>query len=115
MTEPRPTPRPAATPGPQPRPGTRGPSVRVTIPAPLRALAGGAVEVRVLADTAGGALAALLDRHPALRRHLRTETGALREHVNVFVNEEDIRTLGGEATAVTASDVVTIVPSIAGG
>ncbi len=113
MPESRPSPRPAAPDGPVPT--TPIPSIPVTIPGPLRALAGGEAEVEVRADTVGEALDAVLERHPALRRHLRTEAGALREHINVFVNEADIRTLAGESTAVSASDAVTIVPSIAGG
>ncbi len=89
--------------------------VTVRIPGPLRELAGGSAELSVGAATLADALDEILDRHPALRRHLRTEAGALREHVNVFRNEEDIRFLDGEATALEPGDDVTIVPSIAGG
>lgn len=99
------------------KPGATRAVVPITLrlPGPLRSLAGGAGEVEVTGATVGGALDALLGRHPALRRHLRTETGKLREHVNVFLNEEDIRVLEGEASGVAEGDVVTVVPSIAGG
>ena len=89
--------------------------VPVRVPGPLRELADGRAEVEVEAGTVGESLDAVLAAHPGLRRHVRDEGGALRDHVNVFLNEEDIRYLGGEATAVAAGDVVTVVPSIAGG
>lgn len=89
--------------------------VVVRVPGPLRALADDAGEVAVTAPTVGAALGHLLDRHPGLRRHLRTEAGSLREHVNIFLNEDDIRHLDGEDTPLVLGDVVTIVPSIAGG
>jgi sulfur-carrier protein len=87
----------------------------VRIPGPLRALAAGDGDVEVRAGTVGAALDEVLRRHPGLRRHLRTEQGGLREHVNVYLNEEDIRFLQGEATEVAAGDTITVVPSIAGG
>jgi molybdopterin converting factor small subunit len=64
-------------------------------------------------------MAELLDelsrRHPELSRHLRDETGRLRPFVNVYVNEEDIRFLGGVAYRFRDGDEVMLVPSIAGG
>lgn len=89
--------------------------VAVRLPGPLRELAGGAVAVAVEAATVGEALDALVARHPGLRRHLWTDDGSLREHVNVFLNEEDIRSGAGEASRVAEGDEVTVVPSIAGG
>lgn len=89
--------------------------VPVRVPGPLRELADGRAEVVVEAATVGEALDALLETHPGLRRHVRDEAGALRSHVNVFLNEEDIRYLAGETTEVENGDVVTVVPSIAGG
>ncbi len=87
----------------------------VRIPGPLRELAGGIAELTVAAGTIAGALDDLLLRHPGLRRHVRTEAGALREHVNIFRNDQDIRFLNGEATVLEEGDDITIVPSIAGG
>lgn len=89
--------------------------VTVRVPGPLRPLAGGSDELSVTAATVGGSIDDLLARCPGLQRHLRTEAGSLREHVNIFLNEDDIRYLDGEATGLTDGDVVTIVPSIAGG
>jgi len=71
--------------------------------------------VDVKAATVGEALTALLEQHPELRRHLYTEEGRLRAFVNLYVNDEDIRYLQKEATAVQDGDNISIVPSIAGG
>lgn len=58
---------------------------------------------------------ALVAQHPDVRRHLYTEDGKLRAFVNLYVNDEDIRYLQKEATAVKEGDDISIVPSIAGG
>jgi sulfur-carrier protein len=96
-------------------PGVDTSTTMIRIPGPLRGLAAGEGDVEVRASTVGAALDELVRRHPGLLRHLRTERGALREHVNIYVNEDDIRTLRGEATALAAGDTITVVPSIAGG
>jgi adenylyltransferase/sulfurtransferase len=57
----------------------------------------------------------LVARHPDLKRHLYTDDGKLRAFVNLYLNDEDIRYMQKEATAVTDSDSISIVPSIAGG
>ncbi len=101
-------------PRPEPLPADAT-AVRIRVPGPLRPLADGRAEVVVPAGTVGDALDALVRRHPGLRRHLRTEAGALREHVNIFLNDDDVRYLAGEATPASPGDVVTVVPSIAGG
>jgi sulfur-carrier protein len=95
--------------------GVETTATMIRIPGPLRALASGEDDVEVRAATVGAALDELVRRHPRLHRHLRTEQGGLREHVNVYLNEDDIRYLQGEATAVAAGDTITVVPSIAGG
>jgi len=87
----------------------------IRIPTPLRAYAGGESEVTVRAGTIGDAMTELLQRYPQLGRHLYTDDGALRNFVNVFLNEEEVRYLGGDRTAVAEKDTITIVPSIAGG
>ncbi|HET7224496.1 MAG TPA: molybdopterin-synthase adenylyltransferase MoeB [Candidatus Eisenbacteria bacterium] len=89
--------------------------MRIHIPTPLRAYAGGLATIEVEAATAGEALAKLVAAHPALRAHLYDADGRLRRFVNVYVNDEDIRHLAREATPVSAEDHVAIVPSIAGG
>ncbi len=90
-------------------------TVKVLLPTPLRPYAGGADSVDVEASSVRNALDALVSRHQQLRRHLLDESGALRNFVNVYVNEDDIRFLGREETPLKPGDVVSIIPSIAGG
>ena len=88
---------------------------KVHIPTPLRQYVGKQASVDVQGKTVAEAMAALVARHPDLRRHLYTEEGKLRSFVNLYVNDEDIRYLQKEATALNDSDNISIVPSIAGG
>ena len=87
----------------------------IQIPTPLRQYAGKQATVEVPAGNVGEALASLVAQHPELKRHLYTEEGALRAFVNVYVNDEDMRYLEKEATALKDGDTISIVPSIAGG
>ena len=92
--------------------------VVVRLPAVLAEHAGGrrAVEVEVPAGgTVGQVLDALTASRPRLGWRVRDETGALRRHVNVYVGDEDIRGSGGQQTLVADGDVVTLLPSVAGG
>jgi molybdopterin converting factor small subunit len=88
---------------------------KIQIPTPLRQYAGRQPAVEVKAGTVGEALSELVARYPDLRRHLYTEDGKLRAFVNVYLNDEDVRYLQKDATAVKDSDSISIVPSIAGG
>jgi molybdopterin converting factor small subunit len=65
-------------------------------------------------DSVGAVLSDLTNQHPDLRQHLY-DGDKLRSFVNVFLNEEDVRYLDGVETAVSDSDTLMIVPSIAGG
>ena len=87
----------------------------VRIPTPLRSYTGGAKEVDVTGGTVDAALVDLTVRYPDVRRHLFDEAGGLRPYVNVFLNDEDIRTLQSGATPLQPADRLMIVPSIAGG
>ncbi|HEX4756896.1 MAG TPA: ubiquitin-like small modifier protein 1 [Terracidiphilus sp.] len=88
---------------------------KIHIPTPLRQYAGKQPAVDVKGSTVAEALAGLVSQHPDLRRHLYTEDGKLRAFVNVYVNDEDVRYMQKEATAVKDGDDISIVPSIAGG
>ena len=90
-------------------------NVKIIIPTPLRQYAGNRDAVDVEAESVTEALQDLVGRHDALRKHLYTEEGRLRNFVNVYVNEEDIRYLQKDATALRDGDTISIVPSIAGG
>jgi molybdopterin converting factor small subunit len=89
--------------------------VKILIPTPLRRFTAETGEVEVEGATVGEALKALTDRFPSLQRHLYTDEGALRSFVNVFLNDEDVRHLGRDATPVQQGDTLSIIPSIAGG
>lgn len=88
---------------------------KVHIPTPLRQYVGKQSAVDVSGATVGDAMNALVSQHPELKRHLYTEEGKLRAFVNIYVNDEDIRYLQKEATALNEGDNISIVPSIAGG
>jgi len=88
--------------------------VTIAIPTPLRQFADGQSEIQLEATTAGEALDRLTASHAELRRHLFNEN-TLRNFVNIYVNDEDIRHKDGPATAVKDGDTILIVPSIAGG
>jgi adenylyltransferase/sulfurtransferase len=88
---------------------------KIHIPTPLRQYAGKQPAVDVKGSTVAEALSGLVTQHPDLRRHLYTEDGKLRAFVNVYLNDEDVRYLQKEATAVKDGDDISIVPSIAGG
>ena len=88
---------------------------QIQIPTPLRQYAGKQATVQVSATNVGEALAGLISQHPELKRHLYSDEGQLRAFVNVYVNDEDMRYLEKEATALKDGDTISIVPSIAGG
>jgi len=90
-------------------------SVTVVIPTPLRQFAGGNSEIEIEAATAGEALEKLTTEHAELKKHLYNEGGNLRNFVNVYVGDEDIRDLEGLETEVRPGGEILIVPSIAGG
>ena len=90
-------------------------AVKVVIPTPLRQFAGKKASVEIDASTVGEALAGLTSQFGDLRKHLFNEEGKLRSFVNVYVNDEDIRFLQKDQTPVHESDIISIVPSIAGG
>lgn len=90
--------------------------MKIFIPTPLRTYAGGNHAIEVDAATVATALDSLTSAHPPLRNHLFTPEGKLRAFVNIYLNDEDVRYLPArEATEVSATDTLSIIPSIAGG
>jgi molybdopterin converting factor small subunit len=87
----------------------------VRIPPVLRAQVGGAKQVDVPAGSLSDVLGALTSAHPGLRGQLFSEDGELNRFVNVYVDGQDVRYLGGLGTAVGEADVVMILPAMAGG
>jgi MoaD family protein len=90
-------------------------AVKVIIPTPLRVFTGKQDFAEFNAATVGEALKHLTSQFRELRKHLFTDEGKLRSFVNVYVNDEDIRYLSKENTAIKDGDTISIVPSIAGG
>jgi MoaD family protein len=90
-------------------------AVKVIIPTPLRAYTGKQESVELQAATVGEALQTLANRFEELKKHLYAEDGRLRSFVNVYVNDEDIRHLQKDQTRLREGDIISIVPSIAGG
>ncbi len=90
-------------------------SVTVQIPSALRRLTAGAANIECNATNLGELFCALDQRFPDLKRHLRDEAGQVRRFLNIYVNEEDIRFLGGSSYVFQEGDEVLLVPSIAGG
>jgi len=88
---------------------------KVLIPTPLRQYVEKKDSVEAEGATVGEVLASLTGTHPDLRKQIYTEEGKLRSFVNVYLNDEDIRYLDKDKTAVAPTDVLSIVPSIAGG
>jgi molybdopterin synthase sulfur carrier subunit len=90
-------------------------SVTIEIPTAFRRFTDGAPKVDCSATTVAAALNELTTRFPDLSKHVRDESGQIRQFLNVYLNEEDIRFLGGEDCCLKEGDRVLLVPSIAGG
>jgi len=89
--------------------------VTVIVSSPLRDFCGGAGEVHVAATTLRGVLDELERREPRLHRAVCDETGRVRRHVNLFVNEIHMIEYGGLDAPLAPEDVVTILPAVSGG
>src|SRR4051794_30126810 len=88
---------------------------KVYIPTALRQYAGNNEAVTLSGATVKEVLSGLTEQFPELKKHLYSEAGKLRNFVNVYVNDEDIRYAKQEETPVKESDEISIIPSIAGG
>jgi molybdopterin synthase sulfur carrier subunit len=90
-------------------------SIKVQIPTALRKLTAGANCFECTVANLGELFSQLDQQFPDLKPHLHDEKGEVRRFLNIYVNEEDIRFLGGPAYAFQDGDEVLLVPSIAGG
>ena len=90
-------------------------TIKIHVPAALRACCEGASELSLSAPTVRAALEQLERRHPSLHRSICDETGGVRRHINLFVNTSHIRDREGLDTALSHGDVVTILPAVSGG
>lgn len=85
------------------------------IPGPLRRLSDGQVTVTVQASDIASAIAALDQRYPGFKDRLLDERGELRQFVNLYLNDEDVRLGSGLKAKVSEEDEISIVPAVAGG
>ena len=85
------------------------------IPGPLRRLSDGQTTVEVEAVDLATAIEALDARYPGFKDRLLDEKGELRQFVNVYLNDEDVRLGAGLGAKVQAKDEISIVPAVAGG
>jgi molybdopterin converting factor small subunit len=90
-------------------------TVTIHVPLALRHCCGGAAELPLAADSVRAALAELEVRQPELHRSVCDESGAVRRHINVFVNSAHMRDREGLDTPLVPGDVVSILPAVSGG
>ena len=92
-------------------------AVTINIPGPLRALSGGFARVEIPSNptTVRDALEELWKRYPGIRDRVVNEEGRLREHINIFVGNENIRYSGDFATPLRPGVEISILPAVSGG
>ena len=90
-------------------------AIKIRIPTPLQKLTQNKGEVEGTGASIAEILSSLETQFPGIKSRLYDEAGALRRFINFYVNDEDIRFLQGEKTAVKDGDEISIVPAIAGG
>ena len=92
-----------------------GSPITVIVSSALRDFCGGESELQLRAATLRGVLDELERMHPRLHRAVRDESGRVRRHVNLFVNELHMSERAGLDTALAPGDVVTLMPAVSGG
>jgi molybdopterin converting factor small subunit len=88
---------------------------QIKIPPVLRSSVGGEKQVEAAGDTVGDVLRSLAELHEATQTQLFSASGELNRYVNVYLNDEDVRVLDGLDTVVGPTDVLVILPAMAGG
>lgn len=89
--------------------------IKVRIPTPLQKLTQNQAEVQIDGTSLAEALKDLEAKFPGFKERLYDEGGQLRRFINVYVNDEDVRFLAGDKTALKDGDSISIVPAVAGG
>lgn len=101
--------------GAAPAPAGGAGTIEVRAPGPLRDLAGPGGTLRARAADVDGLLSGLARSHPELHARICDETGALRRHINIFINTSNIRDGAGTRERLSPGDTVTILPAVSGG
>lgn len=91
------------------------PSITVSIPTPIRRYCDGKAELPLQAATVAEVLEILARQYPDLHGCVCDETGAVRRHINLFVNHDHMRERNGLGSTLEAGDVVTIMTAVSGG
>jgi molybdopterin synthase sulfur carrier subunit len=97
------------------RPAIARMTITVHIPGPLRRYCGDASQLSLESSSVRGVLEELERRHPDVYSGVCDETGAVRRHINLFVNTDHIRDRNGLDTSLVLGDEVTILPAVSGG
>jgi len=90
-------------------------AITVRVPTPLQKITGGKGEVSATGANIKEIFADMEKNYPGLKERIYSEDGELRRFINIYINEEDIRFLDSEASAVKDGDTISIIPAIAGG
>jgi len=90
-------------------------AVSILVPAALRAYTERQAEIEVGGGTAGEAIADLAAKYPDIRKHIYKDDDNLRDFINVFIGDTNIKELDGLKTQIKDGDTVMLVPAIAGG
>ena len=90
-------------------------AVKVRIPTPLMKLTENQAEVSAEGGSISEVINNLENQFNGIKERICEENGSPRRFINIYVNEEDIRFLEGENTAVKDGDEISIIPAIAGG
>jgi molybdopterin converting factor small subunit len=90
-------------------------AITIHVPSALRTCCNGASALPTSASSVRAALEQIAQSHPSLYRSVCDETGAVRRHVNLFVNSADVRDREGLDTALAPGDILTILPAVSGG
>ena len=90
-------------------------AVTILVPGPLHASAGGASRLAIEAGSLRAVLDELERSYPELHRSICDETGKVRRHINLFVNDHHMRDRDGLDTPLSPGDVVSILPAVSGG
>jgi len=85
------------------------------VPTVLRPALGGVATLQVEGATIGGVLSELSDAYPAVKGQLLNDDGTLHRFLNVYINDDDVRYLGGVNAPVANDDEITLLPAVAGG
>lgn len=90
-------------------------TVIVRLPTVLRPATGGQATVNATGATVGEVFDDLIRQFPTLRDQVLTQDGSLHRHLNVFLNDDDVRYLGKLDAKVNEEDTITLMPAVAGG